>query len=174
MSRPWYEVLGVAPNADAKTVKKKYRDLGKLYHPDANLDGSTDELFKEVANAYKEFEQLGPTISTTSKFTVQKCPPINVKVGSGVTSVNAKILKEVRAVCGVCGGSGKVVVKVVERGSIKQEIRDVCQNCRGKGVLVSQSIVEEKVDVDSFKVSTMFGVGNQDLLGYDRGDIIIS
>lgn len=174
MSKPWYEVLGVAPNADAKTVKKKFRDLGKLYHPDANLDGSTEELFKEVANAYKEYEQLGPVISTTSKFTVQKCPPINVKIGSGVTSVHARVLKETRVVCETCGGSCKVVVRVIERGSIRQEIKDVCQNCRGKGVIVSQSIVEEKIDVDSSKSSTMFGVGNQDLLGYDRGDIVIS
>ena len=34
--RDYYEVLGVDKNADAATIKKAYRALGKKYHPDAN------------------------------------------------------------------------------------------------------------------------------------------
>ena len=30
----FYEVLGVDEDADGKAVKKAYRDLAKLYHPD--------------------------------------------------------------------------------------------------------------------------------------------
>ena len=34
--RDYYDVLGVARNADTGTIKKAYRKLAKKYHPDTN------------------------------------------------------------------------------------------------------------------------------------------
>ena len=51
--RDYYEVLGVDRNADAATIKKAYRALGKKYHPDANPgDKDAEEKFKELSEAY--------------------------------------------------------------------------------------------------------------------------
>lgn len=51
--RDYYEVLGVARNADDATIKKAYRKLAKKYHPDMNKDNpSAEEKFKEVTEAY--------------------------------------------------------------------------------------------------------------------------
>ena len=51
--RDYYEVLGVARNADDATIKKAYRKLAKRYHPDMNKDNpSAEEKFKEVTEAY--------------------------------------------------------------------------------------------------------------------------
>ena len=51
--RDYYEVLGVDKNADAATIKKAYRTLGKKYHPDANPgDKEAEEKFKELSEAY--------------------------------------------------------------------------------------------------------------------------
>ncbi len=51
-----YEVLGVSPNASDDEIKKAYRKLSRLYHPDANINNpnkeQAEEKFKEVQQAY--------------------------------------------------------------------------------------------------------------------------
>ncbi len=52
-SRDFYEVLGVAPDADADAIRKAYRKLAKQYHPDANPgDESAQSRFQEIGEAY--------------------------------------------------------------------------------------------------------------------------
>jgi molecular chaperone DnaJ len=48
-----YEILGVARDADADTIKKAYRRLARQLHPDVNPDPETQERFKEVSAAYE-------------------------------------------------------------------------------------------------------------------------
>lgn len=49
----YYELLGVAKNADATAIKKAYRKLAKKYHPDMNPgDKQAEQKFKEVTEAY--------------------------------------------------------------------------------------------------------------------------
>lgn len=51
--RDYYEVLGVARNADAETLKKAYRKCAMQHHPDRNSgDHKAEHLFKEVNEAY--------------------------------------------------------------------------------------------------------------------------
>lgn len=51
--RDYYEVLGVARNADDAAIKKAYRKLAKKYHPDSNPgDARAEEKFKEATEAY--------------------------------------------------------------------------------------------------------------------------
>ncbi|HEX8011095.1 MAG TPA: DnaJ C-terminal domain-containing protein [Casimicrobiaceae bacterium] len=50
--RDYYEVLGVARDADAKAVKDAFRTLALKYHPDRNKEPGAEERFKEVAEAY--------------------------------------------------------------------------------------------------------------------------
>ena len=51
-----YEVLGVSEHADDEEIKKAYRRLSRLYHPDANINNpnkkEAEEKFKEVQQAY--------------------------------------------------------------------------------------------------------------------------
>lgn len=50
--RDFYEVLGVARDADAKAVKEAFRGLAKKYHPDRNEAPDAEAKFKEIAEAY--------------------------------------------------------------------------------------------------------------------------
>ena len=50
----YYETLGVARNADEKTIKSAYRNLAKKYHPDQNPgNADAERQFKDINEAYE-------------------------------------------------------------------------------------------------------------------------
>lgn len=51
--RDYYEVLGVARDADEDALKRAYRKLAMQYHPDRNVgNGEAEAKFKEASEAY--------------------------------------------------------------------------------------------------------------------------
>jgi curved DNA-binding protein len=53
VKRNLYELLGVARDAEADTIRKAYRKLARQYHPDVNPgDAAAEERFKEISQAY--------------------------------------------------------------------------------------------------------------------------
>ncbi len=67
--RDYYEVLGVSRDASDADIKKAYRKLAKMYHPDTNPgDADAERKFKEASEAYavlsdsekrKQYDQFG-------------------------------------------------------------------------------------------------------------------
>jgi DnaJ-class molecular chaperone len=65
-----YEVLGVAQDADAKEIQKRYRKLAREYHPDLNPDDAEAEArFKDISEAHRilgdpelraNYDEFGP------------------------------------------------------------------------------------------------------------------
>jgi curved DNA-binding protein len=52
--KDYYAILGVAPDADEKTIKSAYRKLARQHHPDVNPgDRQSEERFKEIGEAYQ-------------------------------------------------------------------------------------------------------------------------
>src|SRR5215831_2460991 len=53
LEKDYYKVLGVSKDASADEIKKSYRKLARLHHPDANKgDTASEEKFKEISEAY--------------------------------------------------------------------------------------------------------------------------
>ena len=51
--RDYYDLLGVPKDADAKTIKRAFRQLARELHPDVSDDENAEERFREVAEAYE-------------------------------------------------------------------------------------------------------------------------
>src|SRR6218665_1362523 len=50
----YYAVLGVAPNATQDDIKKNFRKLALLYHPDKNAENEFAAIrFREIQEAYE-------------------------------------------------------------------------------------------------------------------------
>jgi len=52
----YYKILEIKPNANAEAIKKSYRRLSKLYHPDINPRGA--EQFKNINEANSVLSDL--------------------------------------------------------------------------------------------------------------------
>ncbi|MBI4125454.1 MAG: DnaJ domain-containing protein [Deltaproteobacteria bacterium] len=66
--KDYYQILGVARGASEDEIRKAYRRLAKMYHPDVNKDKGAEEKFKEISGAYnvlsdskkrKEYDMFG-------------------------------------------------------------------------------------------------------------------
>lgn len=52
MGKKYYETLGVALTATYEEIKKAYKKLARIYHPDKSKSEDTQEKFKEIQEAY--------------------------------------------------------------------------------------------------------------------------
>ena len=70
-----YNVLGITTMDSYDTIKAKYRQLCKKYHPDLGGDA---EKFKEVVEAWEQLKDISPQSGTgyywshSSLFTIKK------------------------------------------------------------------------------------------------------
>lgn len=52
MQKDYHKVLEIKKDATPEEIKKAYRRLALLYHPDKNKDVKAEEKFKEINEAY--------------------------------------------------------------------------------------------------------------------------
>ena len=53
IEKDYYKALGVPKDATAVEIKKAYRKLARVHHPDANTGSAkSEEKFKEISEAY--------------------------------------------------------------------------------------------------------------------------
>ncbi|XP_042501320.1 uncharacterized protein LOC122079131 [Macadamia integrifolia] len=78
----WYGILGVSPLADDETVKKQYRKLALMIHPDKNKSVGADEAFKLISEAWSILSDKAKRIAYDQKR--------NVKAFQRTTTANSK------------------------------------------------------------------------------------
>jgi curved DNA-binding protein len=75
--KDYYEVLGVARDADADALKRAYRKLARKYHPDVSKEKNAENKFKELQEAYEvlrdpekraAYDQLGRNFRSGQQF----------------------------------------------------------------------------------------------------------
>ncbi|CAN8274464.1 unnamed protein product, partial [Cochlearia groenlandica] len=71
----WYGVLGVDPLADIETVKKQYRKLALLLHPDKNKCEGAEGAFKLVSEAWSLLSDKVKRIGFDQKRKLKTQPP---------------------------------------------------------------------------------------------------
>lgn len=80
----YYQILGLKPNASPEEVKKAYRQLAKIWHPDLFHNNYKEQQqaevkFKEIAEAYEILKDYIPGSSSTSSFSSSSTTGIKVK-----------------------------------------------------------------------------------------------
>ena len=53
-----YDILGVSPEDDLATIKKVYRNLSKIYHPDVNPSSVAADKFKKITEAWNQIQEI--------------------------------------------------------------------------------------------------------------------
>ncbi|XP_067136171.1 dnaJ homolog subfamily B member 9-like [Centruroides vittatus] len=53
MENNYYNILGLSSDASEKEIRKAYRELAKIYHPDRNTEKDAEEKFREIVQAYE-------------------------------------------------------------------------------------------------------------------------
>ena len=76
MLKSYYEILNVSVDSTKSEIKKQYRKLVRIYHPDINSSLEAEELFKEINkaadvllddNKRKSYDALRKSYSSTCK-----------------------------------------------------------------------------------------------------------
>ena len=80
----YYQILGLKPNASPEEVKKAYRQLAKIWHPDLFHNNNKEQQqaevkFKEIADAYEILKDYIPGSSSTSSFYSSSKTGVKVK-----------------------------------------------------------------------------------------------
>ncbi|KAG1347263.1 hypothetical protein COCNU_06G010920 [Cocos nucifera] len=110
-STDWHAVLGVEPSADGETIKKQYRKLCILVHPDKNPSAAADGAFKLITEACKKLSDnhLSPDATEPSSQPEQSRCDCRMFCRQCRTSFQASMRPKTSNVeCVHCGASIKV------------------------------------------------------------------
>ncbi len=152
----YYTTLNVSKKATSAEIKKAYRSLAKIHHPDKS--GGDDHKFKEIQEAYE-------TLGTAEKRKLydrgtqqipqfrQHLPQMVFNVVLTMKNIMDGVFHTVRFVrktlCEVCDGHGSksgksykcdscdgkgMIVSIAQRGPFRQMVHRPCGTCQATGL----------------------------------------
>ncbi|XP_076915175.1 uncharacterized protein LOC143574446 [Bidens hawaiensis] len=120
----FYSVLGLDPSADKSILKKRYKKMAVLLHPDKNKTVGADEAFKLVSEAWAV---LSDNVKRSS-YDAKRNKHLSGYSASGVSETSTR-LDTFWTVCTSCRVQYEYLRKYVNK-------RLSCKNCRGVFVAV--------------------------------------
>ena len=137
-----YKILGVNNNSDINEIKKSYRKLSKIWHPDVSKEDNADEIFKEISKAYHILsdEDLKTDYDQKSKFGNnynEYFELFNININydyDGVKSKRDNFKKN---------EINDIIVEIGDKfdGSLEFERLVKCKSCDGSGKDLSSKII---------------------------------
>ena len=136
----YYEVLGITRDASDDDIKKAFRKLVKIHHPDKDNSSGASQKIKEIYEAYSVLknkrEEYNKRFETESE-NVKKGPDltvvINAKAVELVKCVSKHIIIKRQGLCSDCGGTGALSRRVKK-----------CIYCGGTGYQGLSVILRQK------------------------------
>jgi len=164
-NRNLYDLLGIAPSADAQEVRRAYRSLARHLHPDLNQAPDAAARFTQLAQAYTVLNDPArrrlydegrrsrggapmrsprPAATAMSRGVLRGADvelSVEISLREAVFGVEARVDVARREVCVACVGMG-----VVKGGATLRCVRcngtggtrrlgDECRDCHGSGVV---------------------------------------
>lgn len=83
----WYRILGVDPLADEETIRKHYRKLALILHPDKNKSIGADGAFKIVSEAWSCLSDKTKRAAFDQKRNIRGMPMKSTEIRSSVPIV---------------------------------------------------------------------------------------
>lgn len=158
-----HELLGLAPGASAHEIKRSFRRLAMLWHPDRNPDPHALEHFKALRAAYESLladlssplRQDGPPDAAEREEQADGATPRGADRQHDLTlTVEAAFFGGERTIeldgedeCGACAGSGEEILRHTRlcascHGTGRTPGRHglaPCRHCAGRGYLTKQA-----------------------------------
>lgn len=172
MRRDYYAVLGIAVAADAREIRRAYRELARRYSPDVNFwDAAARTLFEEISEAYRVlsdpgarslYDRYGHAITDRQALDAgRRGDDLHVTVSLSFadavrgTTLTLDLSRFSR--CATCGGAGGA-------------------ECRGRGIRPATEPVTIQIPagVDTGTQVRIAGQGHAGPHGGPRGDLIVS
>lgn len=69
--KDYHGVLGVSKDADEKEIRRAYRRLALLFHPDRNKNKDAEAKFKEINEAYAVLSGKEKTAEEPARYPVE-------------------------------------------------------------------------------------------------------
>ncbi len=65
----YYDILGISSNATQKEIKSKYRELSLMFHPDRIKTSLSEEMMKQINEAYSVLSDIEKRKQYDEKYT---------------------------------------------------------------------------------------------------------
>lgn len=147
-------ILGVDKDASIADIKKAYKKLALIHHPDvADRKGGDPEKFKEIDSAYKALinsdGDRGPRRKTKDLVQPMKCTLEQMYTGQIKTmAITRRVIDKANGIqrCDECDGCG-VKMQTIQMGPMIQQMQSACESCGGQGKTFKTKSEREVLEV---------------------------